>query len=307
MTLQDAIEAFLSTKPNPETRRDYARVGRLLTAQIGGDRPLQDITPADLRQLVDALRARRQRYAHHPTIPAKSGGLAPETLNTIIRHTKALLTWCAAEGMIDKSPARYLRLTPIRAFTRSKAIPPEDLATMIRRVRTAGGWTGARNLALILFLADTGCRRGGAASLTIENLDLEAREALLIEKGGQPHRVYFGHETADGLAAWLALRPGANHSYVFVRARLDLQPMTPEAIGQIVRKLAIKATGHSYGPHAIRHRVGQAWADSGRPATLVAQKLGHRTIAVTLAHYYNQDPARLRRASDDLALAALKA
>ena len=63
----------------------------------------------------------------------------------------------------------------------------------------------------MLFLADTGCRRGGLVGLRLSDLELEQARAWVAEKGKNGARVFLSGLTVTALTAWLAVRPDVRH------------------------------------------------------------------------------------------------
>jgi integrase len=63
-----------------------------------------------------------------------------------------------------------------------------------------------RDRALLLFLADTGCRVGGLVGLTLSDLKVRRRWALVTEKFDKSRLVFFPEVTAEALRDWLRVR-----------------------------------------------------------------------------------------------------
>lgn len=147
-----------------------------------------------------------------------------------------------------------------------------------------------RDHAIILFLADTGCRVGGIASLTLDNLNLDDGSAWLLEKGSQWRQVWFGEETAQALRRWIDLRPPCDHRSVFTTsAGRGARPLHRRCFAETVHKLSRKAgTSRLYGPHAIRHAVGHALSQVFEPS-VVQRKLGHVDASTTINFYFRRD------------------
>jgi integrase len=153
----------------------------------------------------------------------------------------------------------------------------------------------ARDLAMLLFTIDTGCRAGEVAGLRKECLNLERFEALVDGKTG-PRMVDFTHKTAKVLRQWLSQHPAPQSDYVFVGLHTPNKgnPIAHGTLYQVFRRLAKEAgVKGRFNPHSIRHLVGQVWADHTN-LELVRQKLGHRDISTT-AIYANQDRTRVKQ------------
>jgi site-specific recombinase XerD len=73
-----------------------------------------------------------------------------------------------------------------------------------------------RDRAIILFLADTGCRVGGVCALHLGDVDLPRKLATLAEKGEKTRKVPFSAATAQTLQEWLEVRPTDKGDWFFV-------------------------------------------------------------------------------------------
>jgi len=306
MLLKDAVEAFLLALEargcRPRTVGSYRqRLAGLM--RLLGSRGLTEVTPGDLDAWVVSLRRQSERWGNHPQRPAAAGGLSEATIAGRIQAAKAFFRWCEERGLVDRSPARHLRKPRL-----DQAVPGEkvmDRGDLLRMVEAAGeraaegGWLAVRDLALLLFLADTGCRVGEAASLRLGWLRLEACEADVEGKTGR-RVVDYTERTAAALRAYLAVRPSVGNDRVFVGRSGD--PLTPRGIYQVFKRLA-KAAGVKgrFNPHSLRHLVGQTFTDRAN-LELARQKLGHKDVTTTARFYANQDRARLRAATRRLSL-----
>lgn len=287
-TLERALHTYLQLDRRQQTNCQYRRVLTKLTSAIGPERDIRLITYEDLVDYVANLRSR---------------GLAPVTVANHTAVLKAFFHWCVERRYLEHSPADGIVRASARRSERPRAIPPHELAAMLECAR----YLNPKWYAVLLFLADTGCRVGGLVSLTREHLDLERHTALLIEKGGHLHQARFGEKTAAALMRWLSLRPETAHDYLFTGNGPDYAPLSRQAVASIVTRLA-KRTGASraWTPHNIRHSVGHAYAKAGVPVTITARKLGHSDPAVTARFYYPEDDQYLDLVSQRLELAALK-
>lgn len=306
MYLSEAVDAFLASKSvslSPQTVKSYGKDLNHLLSALDPDKPLEHITPSELEGVLKTLRLRRQRYRGHPRRPEEAGGLSRQTLRRIHKTWRTFFNWCLSRGLLQQSPAATV--TPPRPAHHdglSKAASADDLEAMLAYARQKLR-NRARDYALLLFLIDTGCRIGGLCSLHLDRLWLSEGRALLEEKGEKNHLVFFGEATRTALLRWLSERPACPHRFVFTSQQG--RPLTQNGASPIVRRIALAATGKSIGPHAIRHRVGQAWAEAGINPELIRLKLGHSSVTTTLTYYFNQEWQHGARASQQFSLLAL--
>ncbi len=295
-SLSQSLHTFLLVDRSSLTNRNYRRVLGHLVDALG---PVRDVSRVSYEDLTDYFhQLTNEPLGGHPIKPATAG----QYLNVI----QTFFNWCVRRGYLERSPADdlHVRRRAADPMVRSRAIPPDELARMIDAARYK-----PRDYAIMLFLADTGCRVGGLCSLQLDHLDLETQKAVIFEKGGKWHTVYYGDLTAEALRHWLAVRPPCGHTFVFtLSAGKGARPVQESHIAYLVESLS-KRVGASriWSPHAIRHSVGHALAKRGVPPSLVQRKLGHSKVSTTLDYYYPQDDAYLQAVSRDLSLASLRA
>lgn len=285
MQLSEAILALavatLADGRSERTAGDYRqKLGALLV--FLGDVAIDQVTTNDLRRFVADLHSRESRWAEHPNRPQTAGGLAPASVAGYVRSVKRLFHFLQDDGLLASNPAARLKGSkPQRG--EPKGVSREDLRRLLKA--TEGDAPNlVRNHAMILFLADTGCRVGGLVGLSLAGLDLVNRTALLVEKGDKARRVPFSEVTGAALARWLVLRSEGGDT-VFCNldngARLETQ-----AVNQVLRRLAVTAkTTGPVNPHSFRHGFAREFIISGGDMGTLADILGHADIQTTWQSY----------------------
>lgn len=299
MRLRDAIRLFISARVHTvtaKTLRNNELYLRSLTDCL--DNPLvHEITLHDLRLWRSTLFEKQARYVTHNRRAPVMGGYSIYTIKGILEAVRQLFNWLNREGILETNVARKLELPPLPAGP-PKAITPRDLEKLIETARRSATKTlSARNVALILFLRDTGCRLCGVAGLRLEHLDAANCRALVWEKGrggkSKARAVFFTKETQAALNQWLAARPRAIplpgetlDDHVFVAERYPFKPLTEEAIYCVFRALKKRAgiTGR-VNPHSLRHARAKTMLEHGAPLGVVSRILGHSDVRVTDAYY----------------------
>lgn len=285
MKLRELIDLFLD-QYKPSTRKSYENVLMQMLEFIG-NRPIDQVKTTDL-------------VAYHNELKKQKPN--PNTINKHIKCMKSFYNRVRDWGVIQQSPADaiHVQRVPLRG-KQDKAMPDEELEKLIQFIRVNTRSVSSRKirfyrgLALVLFLADSGVRIDGARTLTVENLNLKDREALVTEKGEQTHLVYFGPSAREALKAWIILRKGNKGDYVFTyRGEL----LAEKILNQFFRRLCIDAGIGSWGPHSLRHRLGVTLSQSGVPVTTVSMVLNHKYHGTTMDYYFSHDPRLAKEAVD---------
>jgi len=275
LTLARAVEKWLRTHI-PTTRESYGKVMPVMVAFIGPDVPLVEVEPVAVLDCIAAVKER---------------DLSPATVNKHIITLKAFFNWAVDAGLLAESPARGVKRVKLPSrVDRSKAMPDEVLAQVLDCAR----WKKRkRDFALILFLADTGARIGGAAGLRVNDVHLDEGRAYVIEKGNKRREVWFGERCADALRQWLDSRPKGAGAFVFSR---DGRKIQGRHLAQAFRRAVKDAECGTWSPHSLRHRKAYQLADAKTPPSVAATALGHSSPTITMNHYYPQDADRAEKA-----------
>lgn len=317
MLLRDAIATFLlSVEANggrAATIDTYRwRLEHFLDFIVAqGGRELEKTGPAEIDTWVVSLRRQGERYMDHPTRPTQKGGLSDATIAGRIQAVKTFFAWCVDRDYIDRSPARHLRKPKLNRSVRSKkgkkkVMSRADLDAIERVAEMRANAGRPRDLALVRFLAETGCRVGEIVPLRVSNLDLVNCEAVITDGKTGEDSLDFGERTATALRAWLDARPQVEHDFVFVNLGHDPkrygQPLTESGVYQIFKRLArLAGIKGPYNPHSIRHLVGKHFTEQTN-LVLAQNKLRHTNIRTTADFYAHQGREEVKDATRRLSL-----
>lgn len=295
MKLSEAIKTFIAARQVSQKTREHYRI---VFASFPPDLLATELSQVTIGQLRAWSNLVRQRPGQRLDVSSPNGhtAITAATHHYYLRNCQTLFNWFVGEGLLPVSPAARLE-KPQLPKVPAKGISDENLTRLLEAAQRSRRPFSQRDYALVRFLADTGCRSGGAAGLLLEDLDLKNKRALVYEKGrgGQKKArlVYYGQRTADALRAWLIERdPGLDAQTVFVgRTR---QPLTGNGINHLFRRLAIqgRVAGRA-NPHSLRHAWARRALQNGLDLGAVSQVLGHSSIRVTHQFYAFYDEGDL--------------
>jgi integrase len=152
-----------------------------------------------------------------------------------------------------------------------------------------------RVLPLVIFLANTGCRKGEAVAMKWKNVDLERREIRIwpsefwSPKNGKPREI----PMSDSLYAWLQAEAKAPQSSEWVFCRANGKPY--KEFPRTAFREAVKAAKLTGGPHTLRHTFASMFLAEQPDLGLLATIMGHSDEAVTRL-YSHMLPGRLAKA-----------
>ncbi|MCI0575715.1 MAG: tyrosine-type recombinase/integrase [Chloroflexi bacterium] len=305
MTLSEAIDKFLTylegAGRTAETIVSYRRRFVRFLAHFGPGRELASIAPEELDSFAASLRTVATVYDNHSHRKPVHRKLSEPTVYDYLQAPKTFLRFCHRRGYTATDLGQHLELPQLDHGRHDNVMSRQDLYRLLDAAYARALAGRPRDLAMLMFMVDTGCRRGELVNLRINDLRLAALEADVYGKTGR-RQVDYTLVTAQALEVWLSIRPAAGHPYVFTG---DMRPtsrnrggqLKPDAVNKIFARLAQQAGVRGPGnPHAVRHLVGQTWADNVN-LELVRQKLGHRNITTTAMIYAHQDLSRVKAAT----------
>lgn len=241
------------------------------------DVPVTDITPADLTDWQNWLDSRDTRVA---------------TRNTYVRTARSLWNHLKSRGVPVCATAGVFTFKK-----ESKGVKSISDANAIRMLAA----TGLRDTAIIWLAMDSARRRGGLATLRLEDFaiiwDDDIKEYYLIgevvEKGDKPQILMAYHDAALVVQSWITVREQLlkalrvdDHGYLFVDIRTG-NPIAKQTMSGLTTKLAQRAGIPAHEPtnlHAFRHRQAKKLLKD-LSLTEVRDILGHSDIKTTANSY----------------------
>ena len=279
-SLKDAIGEYrVKVAVKLKGARDYAYSFRELEAAAIGERPVDQLKPADLAGWRDALAGR---------------GLKPATVARRLGLLSAVLGWAHKDtGWLTENPMRSVRKPTVRD-ARTRTLDSEE----VRYLEIATAAARATWLAdAVTLLMRTAMRRSELVGLQCGDVDLSRSVAVL-------------HDSKNGKQREVPLCPEAKAAIERLTAsaakqgRKALLPINdPEAISFAFRRAVVRARaryeedcaigGRSCDPkfmhgirlHDLRHHAISTWARTGGLSVLeLMQVSGHKSPRM-LARY----------------------
>lgn len=201
---------------------------------------------AALREYVAALRAT---------------GKAPGTVNIALRYLRAFLRWLHTEGHTPENFALVIA-TPRQTIRWEELMTPDDLK---RLIAACTGDQALRDRAIILFLVDTGLRRGEFVPLQRDQIRFDDDGAWLhfnAPKNGNKRYAVLGRAASAALRAYLDSRKDANPA---LWVSDDGAALGYHAIYHMLRRRAEQAgiEPEKVHPHAFRKIFATWWIQNG--------------------------------------------
>lgn len=162
-------------------------------------------------------------------------------------------------------------------------------------------WTGRRDHAIIILLAQTGLRASELTGLSCGEIHLGIGAHVTTTGKGRKQRIIpLTKQTAAVLRVWLAERGGMPADPLFPTS--TGKPLTRKALARRIAKYAVRAvercpslTAKTITPHVLRHTAAMRLLHAGVDTTVIALWLGHEQVETTQM-YLHADLALKERA-----------
>jgi integrase/recombinase XerD len=210
--------------------------------------------------------------------------LAPASVARKLAAVRGLHRFLIREGRQEEDPTRLLdRARPSDPFPKALSVDRVFALVEAPDSTTPGG---RRDRALLEFLYASGARVSEAVDLSLADIDLEERTAILTGKGNKQRLVPIGSKAVEAINAWLPDRWSltqrrGDRDAVFVNMRGGR--LSRQSVFRIVRLHAqsIGIDPKSISPHTIRHSTATHLIEGGADLRSVQVMLGHARITTT--------------------------
>jgi len=180
-----------------------------------------------------------------------------------------------------------------------RGVSDEDLTQLLSTVWEKGRCL-LRDRAIVWLLATYGVRRHQVSALQLGDIDWHQRTLLFAaHKGGKAVQHVLTEPVAQTLADYLhEERPASECDYVFLRHRRPHVRLGPGAVSTMVRTRTQLCGLPPLYPHSLRHAFATRLLRAGQPVKVIADLLGHRSLA-TVSVYAKVDHVRLFEVAAD--------
>ena len=212
------------------------------------------------------------------------------TLARKIAAIRSFYRYLTRRGIVKDNPAAGLRSPKVRKPL-PKFLTVDDAFRVVEAPSEDRGRADelrARDRAMLEMLYGCGLRVSELAGLTLEALDLSARQARVLGKGSKERIVPIGSAAAEALRAYFDVRPQLRSSKtqhqdpnaVFLGRHGTA--LTTRQVQNVVRRYGALGAGRGdLHPHALRHTCATHLLDAGADLRTIQELLGHASLSTT--------------------------
>lgn len=251
----------------------------------------------DLHDLADI----REEHVSAFLISLREGGpgqvpLAASSAARTVIAVRGFHRFAVSDGLTVSDPAAAVR-PPTPAKRLPKALPLNDVESILEAAGAPGTNLALRDLALLEVLYGTGARISEAVGLDIDDLDLGSPQSqdpptvLLRGKGGKQRLVPVGSYACEAVTNYLvrarpelavsgpARGPGSGGA-LFLNARGGR--LSRQSAWAVLTRAADRAgVTRDVSPHTLRHSFATHLLDGGADVRVVQELLGHASVTTT--------------------------
>lgn len=302
-TVFERYKNMAETVRSSNTARSYGRAinifGEFLnTKGIDLDKEIEQITPDNFIEFPGWLIKR---------------GYARKSINVYMSGAKFLMDHMVIEKLLELTyydTVRYQTAARDIYKKREAKLPrfpkKDDVSKMITAVHQfeIESPRYERNIAIVQFLASSGCRNSEIVQLNIGDLDLEDCSAIVTGKGERQRRIFFNQDTKQTLEKyWIARKNKSASSPVFTRhdrgVGKKIKRLTTTTIRNVINDVAIMAGIDPliFSPHYFRHAFAIKALNKTHDLALVQDLLGHTSPVATriYAKIYPEDLSKAHK------------
>lgn len=201
-----------------------------------------------------------------------------------MKGVRSFYHWAVARGYLLADP------TTLIDPKRSRPKPPEAFTQddLIRLV-LAAAWRDPKRAWAIIACYSLGCRRGEFVNIRLKDIDWERERVYLsVTKGNKPRYVPMNDLAREALDELAVLAEGDL-----------LLPVAPNTMSSWVHQAGIDCgfDGRKLRAHTLRATFITDLANAGARVHVIADLVGHESIATTTAYLAVTDPQRAEAAS----------
>jgi integrase len=226
--------------------------------------------------------------------------LSPHTINRMLAAVKRVMREGAVQGLVAREVAEAFRQVEgvsvaalrhrLKAHARVRITPAQ--MRQLCEAPALQTLLGARDRALLLTLATSGCRISEVVTLTpaqVTPRDGSYFLQVLGKRQHTPREAPLSQEAAAAIQTWLTQRgAGRPDTPLFTRFagggwRPTTAPLSVSSAWRVVRKYALQCGLPHVKPHDFRRFVGTELAK--RDLRQAQKALGHQRLETTVQHY----------------------
>ena len=203
----------------------------------------------------------------------KARGIKDATLESNRQIYSSYFGWLQREGLIEKNPIANMGVIKVPKKEK-QTFTDVDLDNLKNACKCA------RDRAIVMFLAATGCRISEVVALNRSDIDFVNLRCVVHGKGNKERMAFFDNVTAVALQRYLAER----HDFLPELFSGKRGRLSADGVRSMLNDLADRAGVEHVHPHKFRRTFATELARHGMPIQRIMAVLGHESIDTTMGY-----------------------
>lgn len=258
-SMSDAFEGFVLAKKGKRVTANTHYLynwSHALWKQRWGEMDLSAVTAEHVRRFVVWLQGQDDGLGAPPAPATAQGGrLSSSSVHNIYRNLRTLFNWCAAEGLVDRSPMANVE-APIVEERLPSVLTEAEANNLLDCVLKSGDRNAFRDYVIHLFFLSTAVRLSELHSLNLDDLHLMEGYCKVFGKNRRERLVSLGEVLPVEIKRYLLKHRAAKQGEVALFTNERGQRLGRRGIQSIVsrdlRQHLNRTLSHT-GPHTFRH------------------------------------------------------
>jgi site-specific recombinase XerD len=220
----------------------------------------------------------RNKYEDHPLTPAREERLTPSTIRDHVQTIKGFFSWLYEEGYTETNKLKILRDFRVpRKFV--EVLSDEEIRKVLSSIDEDSP-AGARNMAIIVTLLDTGLRVAELVNLKMRDAKIEQGYLKVMGKGSKERIVPIGTSTQRILLRYVLryrpepVRPEVDNLFLTAYRKA----MTVNTVHLMLKRIGAIAGVRRLHAHLCRHTFATNYLLNGGDVFSLQQILGHSSL-----------------------------
>lgn len=254
---------------------------------------LGDLDVGIVRHYVLYLQEGHRKFDGHPCIPARDETLSDYSVQGHVRTLRAFASWLKREGYLDENFLSRLKV-PKAPSLDIRPLTEAEISNILACFNP-NTVTGARNLAVVWLMLDSGLRIGEVAELQHGNVNLQQGQLVVRGKGSKERLVPIGRKAQKYLQRYIyhfrpeSFYPDRDNLFLTVEGK----PLKDNALKLMFSRLRVKTSITRLHGHLLRHTFATRYLMNGGDMLSLKRILGHASIQMVTryAHLADADVA----------------
>jgi integrase/recombinase XerD len=220
----------------------------------------------------------------------QSHGWSGWTVRNRASSVRAFCRWLFDEELVEANIAERVK-PPKRPQLINQPFTDDEIRRLLQAAKE-NKRVGLRDVALLLFLFDTGVRLGELVRITESDLFVQEGIAIVVGKGSKERKVFFSKQSAQALLKYdVAKRKSSCETFFQTE---EGRPLSPQGVRQLLNRLKITSGVDDVHPHKFRRTFATSYLRNGGDSLMLQRTLGHTSLAM-VNHYVSLVTDDLKR------------